>query len=431
MAVIKVDLDKAVGKIKPVHGVGQPPFSGIDFSMCKYLKEANIPFSRLHDVGGAYGRNVFVDIPNIFRNFAADAYDPDSYDFAFTDLLITALAENNVEPFFRLGVTIENFHTVRAYNIYPPEDFNKWAVICEHIIRHYTEGWANGFNYKITYWEIWNEPENSPLLEENQMWLGTKEEYYELYTVTAKHIKACFPHLKVGGYASCGFYAIKDSFNPFALSSSRTQYFIDFFEEFLQYVKAQNAPLDFFSWHSYDSIESNILYADYARNKLNEYDFTQTETSCNEWNCEPDKRGTLRHAANNTAMLTVFQHSPLDNAMFYDARLGISIYGGLFNPMDSTPYPLYYGFKCFGELYALENEVYSQSDVSTVYVCAAAKNGNGGVLIVNTGEETELNLEILKGSVSSCRIIDQNNILKEIPLPNKIGKETILFIETV
>ena len=40
-----------------------------------------------------------------------------------------------------------------------PKDFKKWAVICEHIIRHYTEGWADGFFYDMPYWEIWNEPD--------------------------------------------------------------------------------------------------------------------------------------------------------------------------------------------------------------------------------------------------------------------------------
>lgn len=160
MKKLTVDFDKTVGKIKPMHGVGQPPFSGIDFSMCDYLKKANIPYSRLHDVGGAYDGNMFVDIPNIFRDFSADPTDPTSYDFAFTDLLITALVERGIEPFFRLGVTIENYCEIKAYRIAPPTDYNKWAEICEGIIRHYTEGWANGFNYKITYWEIWNEPDN-------------------------------------------------------------------------------------------------------------------------------------------------------------------------------------------------------------------------------------------------------------------------------
>ena len=63
----------------------------------------------------------------------------------------------------------------------------KWAEICEHIIRHYNEGWADGFYYNIEYWEIWNEPDNS------QMWTGTPEEFYELYRVAANHLKSCFP----------------------------------------------------------------------------------------------------------------------------------------------------------------------------------------------------------------------------------------------
>ena len=115
MNKLTVDFTRTVGPVKPMHGVGQPPIKGIDFSMCDYLREAHIPYSRLHDVGGAYGRNVFVDIPNLFRDFSADVNDPASYDFAFTDLLITALAERGIEPFFRLGVTIENFSHINAY----------------------------------------------------------------------------------------------------------------------------------------------------------------------------------------------------------------------------------------------------------------------------------------------------------------------------
>ena len=140
MTHIFVDQTKILGKIKPMHGVGQPPILNGNTSMFHYLSEANVPYSRLHDVGGAYGGSVFVDIPNVFRNFDADENDPDSYDFAFTDLLITELIHSGCEPIYRLGVTIENYHGIKAYHIYPPRDMAKWARICEHIIRHYNEG---------------------------------------------------------------------------------------------------------------------------------------------------------------------------------------------------------------------------------------------------------------------------------------------------
>ena len=134
-----------------------------------YLTEAGIPFSRLHDVGGSFGGGRFVDIPNLFRDFDADETDPRNYDFTFTDHLITALVSAGVEPYFRLGTTIENQALMKAYRIYPPKDYQKWARICEHIIRHYTEGWADGFSYRIRYWEIWNEPE----VQDKMMWMGS------------------------------------------------------------------------------------------------------------------------------------------------------------------------------------------------------------------------------------------------------------------
>ncbi len=107
---ISIDFGKSAGPVKPVHSTGQGPLLfGPDFSMFRYLKEAGVPYARLHDVGGMFGQNLWVDIPNIFRDFDAEENDPKNYDFTFTDLYLEALVENGVEPYFRLGVTIENY----------------------------------------------------------------------------------------------------------------------------------------------------------------------------------------------------------------------------------------------------------------------------------------------------------------------------------
>ena len=106
-AEVKVDFATETGPVKPVNGVGQPPMLGFgNDRLFHYLTEAGIPFSRLHDTGGAFGKNVYVDIPNIFRDFDADENDPKSYDFAFTDDLMVKLDKAGVRPYFRLGVTI-------------------------------------------------------------------------------------------------------------------------------------------------------------------------------------------------------------------------------------------------------------------------------------------------------------------------------------
>lgn len=429
MANIKVDFDKTIGKIKPMHGVGQPPFVGIDFSMFSYLKDAGIPYSRLHDVGGAYGENRWVDVPNIFRNFDADPESPESYDFAFTDLMITALIENGVEPFFRLGVTIENQAKIKAYRIYPPKDYHKWAKICEMIIRHYTEGWANGFKYNINYWEIWNEPDNFEEIEENQMWKGTKEQFYELYGVASKHLKNCFPHLKIGGYASCGFYMLSSSYVPTAISSPRYDYFVRFFDGFLDYIQKNDCPLDFFSWHSYDRIENNVVYASYAKQRLTEAGYPHTETTCNEWNSNVNARGTYNHAARTMGMMCAFQNTPLDSAMFYDARVGIGVYGALFNPMTKKPYPTYYAFKSYNSLYVCQNQVQIENDETGIYALAAKKDTKGMIVVSNPSDQDVPLCLKMQGKIKRCTVMADGHHLEEIDLPDILSKESFLEIE--
>lgn len=51
------------------------------------------------------------------------------------------------------------------------------------------------------------------------------------------------------------------------------------------------------------------------------------------------------------------QNLPVDMLMYYDARFGTSVYGGLFNCETRQPYATYYTLKAFGELYVLGNQV--------------------------------------------------------------------------
>lgn len=431
MAKIQVDFENKKGKMKPMHGIGQPPFCGTDFGMFHFLAEAGIPFSRLHDVGGFLGGGRYVDIPNLFRDFDADPEDPDAYDFTFTDRLITALMESGTEPFFRLGVSIENDCLLRAYRLDPPKDYLKWAKICEGVIRHYTHGWADGFHYRIRYWEIWNEPDNYEDVMENQMWRGTKEEFYELYGVASRYLKEKFPDLRIGGYASCGFYAALDSGKAVeeAKSSGRTEYFLEFFEGFLSYVKTNRCPLDFFSWHSYGNVAETIFYAAYARRRLDEEGFAETEQICNEWNCEPQQRGTARHAALTAAMLLGMQDSSLDSAMFYDARFGVEFYGGLFHPLTAQPFPAYYAFVSFHRLYRCRDQVAVQCAAENIYAVAASGMGKGCVMISNiSGEDVPMELELGECQVTGCRVIDGERIWEECPLPGVLAKDMVLCI---
>ena len=412
MSKITADFTKITGRIKPMHGVGQPPITGLTNEMFHYLKEAGIPYARLHDVGGMFGGGCFVDIPNLFPDFDADEKNPENYAFEFTDKIIEGLMENGCEPFFRLGITIENYVNVRAYRVDPPKDFHKWARICEQVIRHYNEGWANGYNYNIEYWEIWNEPEGKP------MWNGTFEEYCRLYEVSSKHLKECFgDKIKVGGYASCGFYAIdKDpeitgiGLDP---TNSHEKYIKNFFT-FLEYITSEEhkSPIDFFSWHSYGAVHRIIKQAEYCHKTLDKYGLGDIEEILNEWNpCHTikNKRGSWA-AAQNLAVLLAMQKSTLAMMNYYDAQISYSIFSGMFNPDLGIPYPNYYGFMSFNSLYKLKDEIETSTDDENLFI-GGATNGKKKVLVMSNinNKEVEVTFDVTGADLSDCDILMIND----------------------
>jgi hypothetical protein len=157
---MKVLFDQAVGAIKPMHATNNGPVvllrdveNGTLHPFNNNLqafKDAGIPYARTHDTTfyHRFGLEHTVDVYYVFPDFDADPTDPNNYDFACTDQYVQGCYLANTEVFYRLGHRIE--HEIKKYGTLPPKDFQKWAVICEHIIRHHTEGWANGFHLPMT-----------------------------------------------------------------------------------------------------------------------------------------------------------------------------------------------------------------------------------------------------------------------------------------
>ena len=433
VTVVEVDFSREIGVVKPVNGVGQPPMIGklLSYPMFHYLKEAGIPYSRLHDVTGWLGGGLFVDIPNLFPDFDADESDPANYCFAYTDSLMKALDANGVEPFFRLGVTIENFVEYNGglppKNILPPKDFAKWARICEHVIRHYTEGWADGFRMKVTYWEIWNEPENQPDVSKNPMFRGPFSEYMRLYGVVSTHLKKCFPHLKIGGYGHCGFYAgVGSDHIPAANSSPRMSYFVECSHRFLAAARDNKWPLDFFSYHSYSAPKEAMRQVRFADEHLSEYGFTadRCERIFNEWlpYVKHENLGTALQAAGVAAELIGLQNGPCDVACIYDARCGVGNYSPLFNPLTYKPHKAYYAFTAFNELRKLGTAVaVRKTGDDDLWVAAAKGEGGAAVMMANdSGRVIPLSCDFEGRSVVRCRITDADRTDEETSFPDEL-----------
>ncbi len=389
MANVKVDFNKILGPIKPINAVNNGPVKkgrSQHLENFELYKELNIPYARNHDASLCYeyGLNHTVDVNNIFRDFDADPENPDNYDFFLTDKYIAETLEAGTETYYRLGESIE--HWDKKYDTLPPKDFKKWAVICEHIIAHYNEGWANGFHYNIKYWEIWNEPET----EEGQdpitknTWGGSTEQFFEFFATAAKHLKSRFPNIKIGGPALCWLH--------------------EWGAEFCKYMQSHNVPLDFYSWHIYtDKVWKLRADAENVRRYLDEAGYKDTESHCNEWNYIKSwwsgfadtllDMKDIKGAAFIAAMMIEAQHCPVDMMMYYDFRVHC-VFNGAFDTVTLRPNKPYYTFLAMSKLIATGDECESSSDDGDVYSLTASGNGKSGVLVYYTHEDDPKDKEI-------------------------------------
>ena len=386
------------------------------------------------DTTSLYGKNVFVDIPNVFRNFDADENDPQNYDFTYTDLYLKALIDRGIEPYYRLGVTIENDAKTKSYRIHPPKDFAKWARICEHVIRHYTEGWAQGYKWNISHWEIWNEPENSgPDPKNNQMWSGTWQQFMDFYATVSVHLKKQFPHLKIGGYGSCGFYAYTRMKYMYQEPKPNEKYYIECFEQFLAFARDKHLPLDFCSMHSYATVFGAMVHVDYCRKKLDEYGFKDTEIDVNEWLPSPKTElvGTMTQAAMIGAELIGLQNGPATSAMMYDARIGApNAYAPLWDAQTMKPHKAYSAFLLFNELRKLGKATPLQGVPTDLWATAATDGqGNGALMISNISNKVVPLVLTASGCVcTEAIIVDETHNMDVVPIPTEVKPNTLLLL---
>jgi hypothetical protein len=461
LARVTVDMTKEIGPIKLMNAVNNGPAvqkPGGDQLRGNFedYKAARIPFARTHDSincvsGGAHT----CDVNAIFPNFDADETDPKNYDFVFTDHYLDCIRRAGTQVFFRLGQTIE--HGPKKYGVLPPKDYAKWARICEHIIKHYNEGWGWGVDkahttrnvawsnqFNIVYWEIWNEPDLDPrdtsLPQNPRCWGGTVTNFFEFYEVASTHLKKKFPHLKIGGPAICGN--------------------MNWGERFIRYCRDKSLPLDFFSWHMYAIEPKHIVdKCVQVRKVLDKYGFSKTESILNEWNyvkgwtdhwvysLEVESgRFNQKSAAFIMSTFIGCQSVPLDMLMFYDARISCAM-NNLFNTTTYWPMKGYYPFRAWSKLIDRGTQVsavvkegrgkWSNANTGAVFrhqvgrpvgsfsaVAAKGKNGSGAVIISrysddnNVTDIARVTLDIPGVNLESarCLLTDAVRSFTDVPL---------------
>jgi len=378
---LTIDAAKDGGRIRSFQGLNGPPtpvIAGLPRLVEQY-KELHVDQVRTHDFMGptevdsqfAYHspelswlipdpmqRAAVVRAGNagtIFPDWNADPEKPESYRFGPTDKVIAAIQQTGAEVYYRVG---------RSWgaNTEPPADYDKFADIVKHIAMHYNQGWANGFHYRIRYWEFWNEPEG--------FWSGTPEQFYALYQKTAKALKSVDPDFRVGGDAMA---APHDS-GPWR-------------EGFLDYCAAHEVPVDFFSWHLYSNASSDpydvMRMGEEIRHVLDTHGFPKAESILSEWNLTPDfsvleaaELQGAHTAAFVGAVLSYLEDAPIDHAHFYRgdaAWMGLfDLNGGFFKPA--------FVFKAMGQMLDTPKRLLVSGTDTFGFTALAGKSEDGNTI---------------------------------------------------
>jgi len=317
-AELRVDFAAPAGRLRALHGINKGPrVPGGLVDLTAAQRAFRPPLTRLHDCG--WPTPDVVDMHVVFPRFEADPARPENYDFLRTDAYVAAARATGAELVYRLGETIEHDRPVR--HAHPPRDFAHWAAIAAGVAARYRDA-------GVKHWEIWNEPDNRPAC-----WTGTDEDYFRLYAVTARTLKARFPELRVGGPAVG---------NTGALRGGRLEA-TAFVTGFLAFCRREALPLDFFSWHCYAADpEEFAARARGVRALLDAHGFAATESHLNEWNYLPDGAWTpwtraaspadrrrafarmtgAEGAAFLVAALAAMQDAPVDAACLFHGELG-------------------------------------------------------------------------------------------------------------
>ncbi|MDD3154756.1 MAG: hypothetical protein PHS41_07805 [Victivallaceae bacterium] len=396
--------DEKIGKIKPLNGgnLAPPLFNEeVGMNIREPYAQLGLSYARLHDAPLENPGMRLVDLPLIFANFHADAEDPRNYYFTQTDDYVANCYAAGTKVYYRLGASIE--HSIRKYFTCPPEDVEKWIQIASHVIGHYTQGWANGFHYDMEYWEIWNEPDLGP-----KMWTGTEEEFFAFYCQAATALKKRFPQLKIGGPA-----------HAFAELHA---------EQFIRCCAERKAPLDFYSYHNYGSDPFGYMLTtpEKIRRLLDSFGFCRTEVHLNEWHYYKeiaaagmvsviDREQMLKSmasAAFTSLMLTLWQNTPLDLAMYYTVTTTV---WGIFQYRRNVPCKNYYALEAFGKVARCADRLRVDSDDPATGVLAGISPDGSGALLISCFEQTENQLEI-SGCfpVTRLRAVDSERDFPEV-----------------
>lgn len=182
------------------------------------------------------------------------------YDFTAIDTVYDRLVSLDLRPIIELSfmprdlasAPEETVFTYRAI-ISPPRDWRAWEELNHRFAAHLVDRYGIE---EVSQWgfEVWNEPNLKVF------WTASQQDYFNLYQLAARAIKAVDSRLLVGGPATAAGEWIGD---------------------FLQFVRRVQAPLDFLSTHTYGNLPLDVCRL------LSAFGFQDVRVWWTEWGVSP------------------------------------------------------------------------------------------------------------------------------------------------
>ncbi|MFN8254326.1 MAG: glycoside hydrolase [Bacteroidales bacterium] len=411
------------------------------------------------------------------------------YNWQYTDDLFDRMLALNVKPFVELGFFPKDISPAATCFWWgghgtPPSDFTAWKELVVAFVNHCISRYGKE-EVRKWYFEVWNEPNL------NGFWNGTKEQYFEMYKITANAIKAIDPVLRVGGPATSSYHPEEGVYER--LSKQKEIKSEDFdtiqckgpwIEDFIAFCEKEKLPVDFISSHPYPttypfdeqknyfemSRPVNCTFKDisWLKDVVSKSKYNNAQIELTEWSSSPSSRDYTHDylqaaayivkinldcigLANSLSYWTftdVFEEAGAGNSMFHGG-FGLINYQGIVKPA----FHAYRFLNMLGdeEIFRKEEKIvtrnsktgfiqaliynYPSEIKSAVPISRENREAAEKILHTDSPKTVSVNLSGLKpGSTFEVEILDENNGFaltkwKEMGMPDPATREQTIQLK--
>ncbi len=239
--------------------------------------------------------------PRLIRVFLQEYFnllpEPDEYRFETLDRTLDVIQAAGATPLVSINIKPRVLFPSLDQDVVEPNDWEAWERLVSALVAHCVRRGLSG-----TYWEVANEPDIGE--DGGCPYRFTPQNYLPYYERTVAAVLRADPKARVGGPA------LADPRSPILPA-------------LLEACDRRGLPLNFVSWHIYDSDPLHIRGTiDLVRGLIGQHPSLAPETILNEWNM------SLGHVPEDVRIQPCFvletafhmQEAGLDYACYYHIR---------------------------------------------------------------------------------------------------------------